>query len=205
MKKNKTFWVGIGASAGGLEALKELLKQLKAQNAIYIIAQHLDPKHPTILRDLLERGTHLPVHLIEQDTKPVAGEIYIISPGHNAIIEHETIVLKPAAPIGPKPSVNEFFSSLADELKEYSIGVILSGTGSDGAQGVIAIKANGGLTISQSESTAKYTGMPRSAIDTGVVDFVLSPTEIAKELEGFIESSHTNRWEISAPKDRTTL
>lgn len=203
--KNNIHWIGIGASAGGLEALKELLQEIKSKSATYIIAQHLDPKHPTILKDLLERVTSMKIHLIEEDTKPNAGEVYIISPGHNAIIENEKIILKPAAAIGPKPSINEFFASLASSLEERSIGVILSGTGSDGAQGVIAIKANGGIVFAQDEISAKYTGMPRSAIETGVVDFVLTPAKIAQEINAFLELSLQERTELSSPKSYSSL
>lgn len=203
MSKNK-FWVGIGASAGGLEALKELVQTLREKNAVYIIAQHLDPKHPTILRDLLERSTQLPINLIDDDTDPLEGQIYIIPPGHNAIIKDEKIVLTPAAPVGPKPSINEFFTSLAQQMGEQAVGVILSGTGSDGAQGIIAIKAAGGLTFSQDEISAKYSGMPRSAIETGVIDFVLTPREIAEELKVFFESAYSNS-KFSGPKVRSSL
>lgn len=203
--KNSIHWIGIGASAGGLEALKELLQEIKSKNATYIIAQHLDPKHPTILKDLLERVTSMKIHLIEEDTKPNAGEVYIISPGHNAVIENEKIVLQPAAVIGPKPSINEFFTSLATNLEERAIGVILSGTGSDGAQGVIAIKANGGIVLAQDEISAKYTGMPRSATETGVVDFILPPAKIAQEINAFLELSLQERTELSSPKSYSSL
>ncbi|MGM0416411.1 MAG: CheR family methyltransferase [Thermodesulfobacteriota bacterium] len=201
----KHFWIGVGASAGGLEALKELVQGFNNKDVIYVIAQHLDPNHPTILKDLLERVSQLPVNLVQNDTKPRRGEIYVISPGHNAIIKEGFIVLKPAAAVGPKPSVNEFFTSMASEVGEDSIGIILSGTGSDGAQGIIAIKSAGGIAFSQDELSAKYSGMPRSAIDTGVIDFVLSPSEIAEELNHFINSSSTNATRFSGPKIRTNI
>jgi two-component system CheB/CheR fusion protein len=199
------YWVGIGASAGGLEALKELTQTLHKDNAVYIIAQHLDPKHPTILKDLLERVSPLAINMIDEDTVPREGEIYIISPGHNAIIENGTIILKPAAAVGPKPSINEFFTSLASELEDRSIGVILSGTGSDGAEGIIAIKAAGGIAFSQDELSAKYSGMPRAAIETGMVDFVLSPSEISEEIQNFLNSSSIEQSKFSGPKVRTSL
>jgi chemotaxis response regulator CheB len=151
-----------------LDTLKELLSTLDSQlPAIYLVAQHLDPKHPTILRDLLARSTALPVVLIEQDLTPEPQTIYIVSPGHNASLEQGRVKLTPAAAVGPKPSVNLLFNSLADSAGERAIAVILSGTGSDGAQGVGAVKAAGGLVIAQNEMSAKYSGMPNAAVETG--------------------------------------
>ncbi|SFR58902.1 chemotaxis protein CheB [Thiomicrospira sp. ALE5] len=200
------FWVIIGASAGGLDALKELLSDLdKSLPAIYLIAQHLDPKHPTILRDLLSRITDIPVELVDQDIVPKPNKIYIVSPGHNAVVEQGRIKLTPAAEIGPKPSVNLLLNSAAEGLGEKAIAVILSGTGSDGAQGVGAIKAAGGIVIAQTESTAKYSGMPNAAIDSGAVDLILDPENMAKELKGYIESSGTLLQKIAIPQAKTTL
>lgn len=199
------FWIGIGASAGGLDAIKDFLSHLKFKDAVYIIAQHLDPSHPTILKELLEKVTKLPIYMLEEDTKPEEGSIYIISPGHNARIEDEKICLSPAAIIGPKPSINELFCSMAEEIKEKSVGIILSGTGSDGAVGITAIKAAGGFTFAQDNKSAKYSGMPRSALDTGFVDLVHSPQQIAKELPKLIETSEENERIVKEPKDKSNL
>jgi two-component system CheB/CheR fusion protein len=203
--KKKNFWIGIGASAGGLDAIKEFLKNLEFDDAIYIIAQHLDPSHPTILKDLLARVTSLPIHMVEKDLTPEKGSIYIIAPGHNATIKNEEIKLSPAALIGPKPSINELFSSMADELKDYSIGIILSGTGSDGSVGITAIKAAGGITIAQDEVSAKYSGMPKSAIETGFVDLILPANEIAIELPKLINTTEEYQYKVTEPKIRTNL
>lgn len=200
------YWVVIGASAGGLEALKELLSALKKPyNAIIIIAQHLDPKHPTILRDLLARTTDMPVILVEKDTKPQLGIIYVVSPGHNALINNRKITLQPAAAIGPKPSINLLLSTLAEDIGEQAIAVILSGTGSDGSQGIMAIKSANGLVIAQDEKTAKYSGMPRSAIDSGFVDIVLPPAAIADEIQNFIKSAGQTFKNVSSPKIKSSL
>lgn len=199
-------WVGIGASAGGLDALKELLSEIHdASNAIFIIAQHLDPKHPTILQDLLARITHLPITLVKENTTPQAGHIYLISPGHNAELQNQNIVLTPAAAIGPKPSINELFNSLAQDVADKAIGVILSGTGSDGAQGMIAIKAAGGITLAQDEDSARYSGMPRAARETGFVDLVLPPKDIAGEIRQFIDSASRQTDGFTTPKMRSHL
>lgn len=200
------FWVAVGASAGGLDALKELLAGLDPNiNAIIIIAQHLDPKHPTILKDLLARSTRLPVHLVEKRVRPQAGSVYIISPGHNGLVEASELLLRPAAEIGPKPSASLLMSSLAEDQGEQSIAVILSGTGTDGAQGVMAVKAANGLAIAQNEETAKYSGMPRAAVDTGVVDMILPPSSIAREIQEFIISSGKTLSKLSAPRTKSSL
>jgi len=202
----KLYWVVIGASAGGLEALKEFLKVLEPQTpAIYIIAQHLDPKHPTILKDLLERVSNMPVELVNKDMTPIPNTIYIVSPGHNAQIKNGKIVLSPAATIGPKPSINLLLDSLAAEVSERAIAVILSGTGSDGSQGVASIKASSGLIIVQDEQTAKYASMPNSAIETGFVDLVLPPSKIAQELGQYIQSSGKLLSNLAMPKSSTSL
>ena len=206
LPKTAPYWVVIGASAGGLEALKELLAGLKAETpAIYIVAQHLDPKHPTILKDLLARSTDLPVTLVEEDLKPEVGQVYIVSPGHNALVEKGRIHLKPAAAVGPKPSVNLLMTSLAEDQGEQAIGVILSGTGSDGAQGMMAIKSASGLALVQTENTAKYTGMPQAAKETGFVDLELAPGAMAEEIAGYIDSAGKALSKISVPKVKSNL
>jgi len=190
LENDKNYWVALGASAGGLEALKEFLLHFKAaQNCYIIIAQHLDPKHPTILQELLARSTDLKVHLLMEDTKPAIGEVYIISPGHNATVHDGVLKLSPAAAIGPKPSIDIFLDSLAEDVQDKSIAVIMSGTGSDGAQGVMAVKAVNGVVFVQDRQTAKYLGMPDSAIETGAVDLVLPIKDIAHKIEEFIQSS----------------
>ena len=202
----KPYWVVIGASAGGLEALKELLTSLDSNiPAIFIIAQHLDPKHPTILKDLLARVSSMPVELVTTNTEPVANTIYIVSPGHNAQIKHGKIMLTPAASIGPKPSINLLLNSLAEEAEEKAIAVILSGTGSDGSQGVASIKANSGLIIVQDGKTAKYDSMPNSAVGTGFVDLILPPKKIAEELKSYIQSSGKLITQLSMPQASTSL
>ena len=202
----KPFWVILGASAGGLEALKEFLGSIDPDlPATYIIAQHLDPKHPTILKDLLSRMTDLPISLIEEDLEPQVGRVYIVSPGHNALVKNQHVRLSPAAAIGPKPSISLLLNSVAEEIGDRAIAVILSGTGSDGAQGVTAIKAASGLVIAQDEHSAKYSGMPNAAIDTGFVDLVLTPNQIAVELKSYIESAGSLITKLSVPQAKSNL
>ncbi len=181
--------VGIGASAGGLEALQVLIPTLPSSPHItYVVAQHLDPKHPSMMVPLLKRHTDMNIEELQHGTKPKPGNIYVTPPDRNVVFEDGVLNLtKPVAgSLGPKPSIDIFFSSLGERLSESAVGIILSGTGSDGSHGVKAIKANGGFIIVQDPDSAKYDGMPRSAIDTGCVDLVLPSPEIGRELPGIL-------------------
>lgn len=201
MKKNKTKestqrdgaptnlrLVGIGASAGGLEALRELMESLPDSDSLcYVIAQHVSPTHVSMLMNLLAPMTSLRVLDLTDKTIPEIGAVYITPPNKDVILKDGLLRLfEPQAAIGPKPSVNHFFLSLAEELGEQSIGIILSGTGTDGASGIRTIKGAGGITIAQEPDTAKYDGMPKAAIHTGSVDLVLSPAKIGSVLERLI-------------------
>ncbi|KPA19590.1 chemotaxis protein CheR [Candidatus Magnetomorum sp. HK-1] len=190
---NQLIVVGIGASAGGLEALKRLIPGLPNNAGMcFIIAQHLDPKHRSMLVSLLERHTEMPVSEVSDKQQLAPDKVYITPSGKDvAISDEELILTKPLATIGPKPSVDYFFTSLAEEKGDRAVGIILSGTGSDGAHGIRAIKVGGGITIAQSTKTAKYNGMPASAIETGHVDKILSPEDIGPELEMLIHHSHS--------------
>ncbi|MCB1920005.1 MAG: PAS domain S-box protein, partial [Candidatus Competibacteraceae bacterium] len=150
----------------------------------YIIAQHVSPTHISMLMSLLSPMTKLQVEDLVDRQSPKPGVVYITPPNKDVILEQGQLRLtEPQAAIGPKPSVNHFFHSLADEVGEQAIGIILSGTGSDGAAGIRAIKAAGGITIAQEPETAKYDGMPKAAIHTGNVDLILAPGKIGPALE----------------------
>lgn len=177
--------VGIAASAGGLEALTALVSRLHpGLGMAYVVVQHLSPSYKSMLPQLLGRETTLPVMEIVHGQQPLPDTIYITPPNRNALLRNGCLELveSPKEAI-PKPSANLFFNSLAEERKEDAVGIILSGTGSDGASGIRAIKASGGFTFAQDPTTARYEGMPQSAIDTGCVDWVQSPEDIATELE----------------------
>jgi two-component system CheB/CheR fusion protein len=184
--------VGIGASAGGLEALQWMIPNLQPDaNLAYVIAQHLDPKHRSMLVSLLARHTTMEVLEIKNGQQVKANKIYITPPDCDVTLSGGILHLsKPSAAIGPKPSVDLFFTSLAEDKGEKAVGIILSGTGSDGALGVRAIKAGGGITIVQDEATAKYSNMPHAAIELGYVDLVLPPKRIAKELLSIVKYPH---------------
>jgi two-component system CheB/CheR fusion protein len=182
---NKSFpVVGIGASAGGLEAFTQLLQHLPSNTGMaFVFIQHLDPTHESILTEILSRATDMPVKKVEDGMPVKPNHVYVIPPNTNMGISLGILNLiarpKTSAPHIP---IDIFFRTLAEDRKSKAIGVILSGTGSDGAIGLEQIKAEGGITFVQDEKSAKYDGMPRSAISTGYVDFILPPEGIAREL-----------------------
>jgi two-component system CheB/CheR fusion protein len=175
--------VGIGASAGGLEALTQLLQHLPADTGMaFVVVQHLDPARESALTALLSKATSLPVQEAVNNQTVQPNEIYIIPPNTSLTIANAALKLQPRkVTVGARRSIDSFFESLAQDQHERAIGVILSGAASDGTMGLEAIKGEGGITFAQDES-AKYDSMPRSAIAAGCVDFVLSPENIAKEL-----------------------
>lgn len=180
--------IAIGASAGGLEALQDFLSHLPPlEQACIIIAQHLSPNHKSMLVGLLSKETKLEVAEAIHQKKLESGKVYITPPGSEITIEQGKIILKkPTSSIGPKPSVDILLKSLAKDFQENVIAVILSGTGSDGAAGIIAVKEFKGYVIAQEPQTAKYDGMPLSSIKSGVVDAVLSPEKIGAEILDYI-------------------
>lgn len=180
---------GIGASAGGLEALTLLIGALPSGlNCSFAIVQHLSPHYRSMMVELIARETGMRVKAVENGEVPLPGVIYIAPPKWNLLLRNGAFVLvEPRPDLGPKPSVNLFLKSLSDEKGEYAIGVVLSGTGSDGAVGIRAIKANGGITFAQAPDTAKYAGMPQAAINTVAVDYVLSPAGIAHEIVQLVQ------------------
>lgn len=174
---------GIGASAGGLEAFAQLLRNLPADTGMaFVLVQHLDPKHESMLTGLLSRRTNIPVIEAKDGMAVEPDRVYVIPPNTDMTISDGVLGLKPRTEVrGHHMPVDHFFHSLAEDQKENAIGVILSGTASDGALGLRAIKAEGGITFAQDEKSAKYGGMPHSAVVAGAVDLVLPPEGIAKE------------------------
>lgn len=182
--RDRFYVVGIGASAGGLEALSAMIGQLPAQlGAAYVVVQHLSPTYRSMLVQLLGRETSITVKEAEQGEVLAPDTIYITPPNRNVLLREGAFLLTEPPPQAlPKPSINAFLFSLAEARGEEAIAVILSGTGSDGASGVRAIKAGGGLVFAQDPAAAKYAGMPQAAIDTECVDWVLGAEAIADEL-----------------------
>jgi two-component system, chemotaxis family, CheB/CheR fusion protein len=175
--------VGIGASAGGLAALQIVLSTLPAnQDVAYVIAQHLAPKYISSLPKLLARHTAIPVETIIDGMPVRPNRIYVTPPGKEVGLSENRLRLRAATSVGPKPSIDAFFESLAVEKGCRAVGIILSGTGSDGAHGIRAIKAHEGITMAQTSASAKFYGMPQAAVDTGFVDLVLPPEKIGQAL-----------------------
>jgi two-component system CheB/CheR fusion protein len=174
--------VAIGASAGGLEAVIELLKHVPEEpRAAFVYVHHADPAHQSSLRQILERSTKMTVVDVEQRTAVARDTVYVIPGGMAASITHGVIDLHDLPKRQPKMPIDYFFRALADDQGSRAISVVLSGSASDGALGTKAIKAEGGITFAQDDS-AHFDSMPRSAVATGHVDFVLSPSQIAKEI-----------------------
>ncbi len=203
----RPFLVGIGSSAGGLEALSNLVTALPTDLGVaYVLTQHLSPTHRSMMVQLLSRETAMSVQEVAHDTIPEPDTIYVTPPGTNVVLRKGHLVLQDA-PLKamPRPSVNAFFSSMAEELGEDAIGVILSGTGTDGAVGLREIKAVGGFTFAQDPQAAKYSGMPQAAIDTGCVDWVLPAEAIAHEIAQIVRSHGMVTVVNKPPTAATTL
>lgn len=182
--------VGIGASAGGLAAFEAFFTSIPADvnpGAAFVVIQHLDPKYKSMLPDLIKRYTSMPVYEIQEgmDVKPNC--VYVIPPNSDLIYREGNLHLQePAKPHGHRMPIDFFFRSLAEGKKEMAIGIILSGTGSDGTLGIRAIKAEGGMVMAQSSETSEYDSMPQSVIDTGLADYILPPKELPAQLIAYV-------------------
>jgi two-component system CheB/CheR fusion protein len=185
--------VGIGASAGGLEALTELFGGLSPQPGLaFLIAVHLDPHQKSHLPELLSKTTPTPVHEVQEDMAVHINEVYLIPPNTNMALTDGRLKLTPRSPVpGSHMPIDHLFRSLAAVQRGRAIGVVLSGGGTDGALGMQAIKSEGGITFAQDEKTAKQVGMPRAAILDGTIDYVLRPRDIARELERIAQHPYT--------------
>jgi len=176
--------VGIGASAGGLEALQALFERMPVDTGmVFVIVQHLDPQHDTLMPELLARHTSMPVSLVAEDTPLAANSIFVLPPNATLTIDDCTLRLsRPERIRGRRSPIDGFFRSLAEDQGDDAVGIVLSGTGTDGALGLKAIKEHGGLTLVQSPASARYDSMPRAAIVTGMADHVLPVEEMPEKL-----------------------
>ncbi len=176
--------VGIGASAGGLEAFTQLLQALPANTGmVFVLVQHLEPKHESVLTRLLAKETKMAVLEIQDGVRVEPDHVYVLPANTDVLLEGGILrLVRRKAAAGHHLPIDSFFRSLAEAQGVRSIGVVLSGTASDGTVGLGAIKLEGGFTLAQDPETAKFDGMPRSAIAAGCVDLVLPPDRIAKEL-----------------------
>ncbi|PZR36269.1 MAG: histidine kinase, partial [Azospira oryzae] len=178
--------VGVGASAGGLNAFRTFIKAIPEKCGMaFVLVQHLDPKHDSILSELLQKVTTIPVMEITDDMKVEPDHIYII-PSNKLLIANDGILELSPRPVNPKKEKNLpidlFFTSLAEVHQSHAIGVVLSGNASDGTAGLGVIREHGGLTFAQDVASAAYSGMPLSASQAGVVDFILPPDKIPAKI-----------------------
>jgi len=181
--------VGIGASAGGLEALEQFLGRVPVGSGMaFVIVQHLDPTHKGIMPELLQRATGMKVIQVKDRTRVRPDCVYVIPPNKDMSILHGVLhLLEPAAPRGLRLPIDFFLRSLALDQQEHSVGVILSGMGSDGTLGLRAIKEKAGVVLVQEPATAKFDGMPRSAIDAGLADIVAPVDELPGKILAFLQ------------------
>src|SRR5437867_2500511 len=190
--------VGIGGSAGGFEAAMDLLRNLPSRTGMaFVIVQHLDPHHASRLSNLLGKVTAMPVSEITVTTTPKPNTVYVQPPNKCVIAKDGALTLVEREK-RLNVAIDHFFESLAEECGSRAVGIVLSGTGSDGTAGLRAIKAAGGLTFAQNQESAKFDAMPRSAIRAGFVDLVLTPREIAREIERIADHSYIRRPRIDA-------
>jgi two-component system CheB/CheR fusion protein len=180
--------VGIGASAGGLEALEQFLGHVPpASGLAYVVVQHLDPNHKGIMVELLQRATPMPVVQITDRLTVEPNHVYVIPPNRDLSILHDVLhLLEPEAPRGLRLPIDFFLRALAADRQERAIGVILSGMGSDGTLGLRAIKENAGAVFVQDPASAKFDGMPRSAIEAGLADVTAPADELAERIVGYL-------------------
>ena len=182
--------IGVGASAGGLEAFAELLSHLPADTGMaFVLIQHLDPRHESHLTELLSKATRMPVSEVAGETLAEANHVYVISPRLNVGISDGVLDTPPRPASGRNMPIDSFFRALAADRGRKALGIVLSGTGSDGTLGLQAIKAVGGATFAQETRTAKFDAMPGSAIAAGVADVVLPLDGIARQLVSMARDS----------------
>jgi two-component system CheB/CheR fusion protein len=190
---------GIGASAGGLKPLCDLFDAMPADTGLaFVVVQHLSPQSPSMLPDLLGRHTTMDVRQAEEGMRVAPNVVYVIPPAHSLELKGDELHLQPRA--GPEDvhlPVDRFFRALAEERAEAAIGIVLSGSGADGALGLRAVKERGGLAIVQAPDTAEQTGMPRSAIETGLVDYVLRPADMPPLLLSY--AAHVREERLAPP------
>ncbi len=197
--------VGIGVSAGGLEAFKAFFGKMPADSGLaFVLIPHLDSGHKSLLVEILGRHTGMPVQQVQQQIKMKPDHIYVRSPNQNLRIQGDELIPEGIDKKGRiNLPVDIFFPSMAHVQKERAIGVILSGTMRDGTLGLKDIKEHGGLVIAQSPGTAQHDGMPQSAVDTGMVDFVLPIHQMPGTIMEFI--AHPSIHDTAAPPDKVQL
>ncbi|MGE3812077.1 MAG: EAL domain-containing protein [Candidatus Nanopelagicales bacterium] len=194
--------VGIGASAGGVEALRELVPHLPQAGAAFVVAQHMSPVHPSLLMQVLARETSLDVVEVVDGQPLRAGALHVVPPNRDVTVSGENLLIRQAAPrISPQPSIDALLTSLASSWGPKAVAIVLSGTGTDGALGVAAVKEAGGYVLVQDPDSAAYRDMPVAALDSGVVDLLLPPERIGSALSSLLAGDPVqgaSRWSDDA-------
>jgi two-component system CheB/CheR fusion protein len=198
--------VGVGASAGGLEALEALVRPLAVEGMAFIVLQHLAPGHESALTEILARATAMKVVTVADGMRIQKGILYVTPPAAGLAVNDGVLLLQPSATDvrGARLTIDAFFRSLAADRGAAAIGVVLSGAGSDGTLGLKAIKEEGGITFAQEPTTASHPSMPQSALDAGYADFCLSPSEIAGELVRLSQHPYVASTRVTKRFDETT-
>ena len=203
-------YVVIGASAGGLEAIDTFFKHMSTgSGCAFIVVQHLSPDYKSLMAELLSKRTEMPVHRAEEGMLVEANQVYLIPPNHDLRIFHGKLLLtEQKRDGGINLPIDIFLNSLADDQGDKAVAIILSGTGSDGTRGIRAIKEKVGMVMAQSEESATFDGMPRSAMATGLVDYVLNPEEMPQQLLSYVRHPFAKKAESSdallSDEDSTT-
>ncbi|MBL8251224.1 MAG: chemotaxis protein CheR, partial [Candidatus Competibacter sp.] len=194
-----THYVAVGASAGGLEAIELFFSHMPPENDLgFIVIQHLSPDYKSLMVELLSKKTLMPVRRAEDGMVVLPNHVYLIPPKKNLTIFHGKLLLSDQDHSkGVNLPIDVFLRSLAEDQNEKAVAIILSGTGSDGTRGVRAIKEYGGMVMVQSEESAKFDGMPRAAIATGLADFVLPPEQMPGQLLSFAKHPYITKVERS--------
>lgn len=185
--------IAIGASAGGMEAIHLLFDHTPEDDVAYVIIQHLSPDHKSFMAELLKKHSKLQICIAEDGMPVDSNQVYLMPQGKNMTIRDRKLILNDINPIQRNTTIDIFLDSLAEDLKEKSIAVILSGTGSDGTKGIAAIKKNGGFVIVHDPKSAKFDGMPNSAIASGNVDAILAPELIPNEIIAYIRRQNLEK------------
>lgn len=207
-KENKRIPVaGIGSSAGGLEALGKMFSNMPADSGVaFVLIQHLDPVHKSSMVELLARYTKMEVFEIEDGMSVEPNKLYVTPPNKNVGIINDVLHLAvPKEPHGLRRPIDFFLQSLADDVEDYAVGIILSGFGSDGTIGIRAIKSMGGMVMAQEPNSAVSGSMPSSAIDTNLVDYVAPSEKLPEDLISYIKRLSEKPSERTIKKDKDTL
>lgn len=195
-----THIVGVGASAGGLEAIEQLFSSISPNTGMaFVVIQHLSPDYKSLMVEILSKKTDMEVLRAEENLEVLANHIYLITPNTNLTIFHGRLLLHEKVQVGINLPIDIFLKSLAEDQGEKAAAIILSGTGSDGMRGVRSIKEFGGFVLAQDEESAQFDGMPKSAISTGLVDFISTPGEMANHLSKFTKHN------LGGDEDHTSI